>query len=168
MNACRATTASMQLLQPTMRLAQTAAFRATEQPTLTTPPLPATDREPADAISPPRVTAAQLERHGRQRADDTVLHLALNPRIALDLNFASLRRRYHQRSFAPPSEKLLEARLHWRHPSMADGAAMPPAARGSPQTTRCSSRTSWRPGQPSQPAGGHQRPCPVKKAWRCA
>lgn len=63
-----------------------------------------------------RATATQLGGMDEQRAD-AVLHLALSPRLTLDLNFASIRRRATTPVIirTPPDEKLLEARLRWRH-----------------------------------------------------
>jgi hypothetical protein len=45
-------------------------------------------------------------------------HIAFNPRLALDLEFASIRRRSSDPLVVvnPPDESVFDARLHWRHP----------------------------------------------------
>ena len=101
-----------------VRLAQTAAFE-TQNNQHDDAPLHLQLTENLLAFSDhagTRVTAAQLGGMDEQRAD-AVLHLALSPRMALDLNFGSIRRQATTPVVirTPPSEKLLEARLHWRH-----------------------------------------------------
>lgn len=101
-----------------VRLAQTAAFE-TQNEQHDDAPLHLQLTENLLAFSDhagTRVTAAQLGGMDEQRAD-AVLHLALSPRLALDLNFGSIRRQATTPVVirTPPSEKLLEARLHWRH-----------------------------------------------------
>ncbi len=101
-----------------VRLAQTAAFEA-QNDQHDDAPLHLQLTENLLAFSDhagTRVTAAQLGGMDEQRTE-AVLHFALSPRLAFDLNFASIRRQSTDPLVIrlPPSEKLLETRLHWRH-----------------------------------------------------
>lgn len=63
-----------------------------------------------------RISLSQLGGMDEQRTD-AVLHLAMSPRLSIDLNIGRIERRSSDATVIrnPPAEELLEARLHWKH-----------------------------------------------------
>ncbi len=102
-----------------LRLAQTAAFDA-QHHQHDDQPLHLQLEESLLAFSDHAGTQLTRQDLGgmRESAAEAVLHIAMTPRLSLDLDFASIRRNATSETvvFEPPNERGLEAVLRWRHP----------------------------------------------------
>ncbi|MCS4510137.1 tetratricopeptide repeat protein [Xylophilus ampelinus] len=112
-----------------IRLAQTAAFEA-QQDQHDDQPLHLQLTENLLAFSDTVGGGLKLQRLGGMDEDevDTVLHIAIDPRLSLDLEFASIRRRATDALVIvnPPDERAFDMKLNWRH---NDGTTMLRAGR---------------------------------------
>lgn len=112
-----------------IRLAQTAAFDA-QQDQHDDQPLHLQLTENLLAFSDTVGGGLKLQRLGGMDEDevDTVLHIAIDPRLSLDLEFASIRRRSSDALVIvnPPDERAFDMKLNWRH---NDGTTMLRAGR---------------------------------------
>ena len=112
-----------------IRLAQTAAFEA-QSDQHDDQPLHLQLTEALLAFSDTVGGGLKLQRLGGMDEDevDTVLHIAIDPRLSLDLEFASIRRRATDALVIvnPPNERAFDMKLNWRH---NDGTTMLRAGR---------------------------------------
>ncbi|WP_225976046.1 tetratricopeptide repeat protein [Paracidovorax avenae] len=102
-----------------VRLAQTAAFDAQGEQR-EDEPLQLQLTETLLAFSDHAGGYGKIQQLGGLDEDEagSRFHIAFNPRMALDLEFASIRRRSTDPLVVvnPPDESVFDARLHWRHP----------------------------------------------------
>ncbi len=102
-----------------VRLAQTAAFEAQGEQR-EDEPLQLQLTETLLAFSDHAGGYGKIQQLGGLDEDEagSRFHIAFNPRMALDLEFASIRRRSTDPLVVvnPPDESVFDARLHWRHP----------------------------------------------------
>ncbi|GKS85201.1 tetratricopeptide repeat protein [Acidovorax sp. SUPP1855] len=107
-----------------IRLAQTAAFDA-QQDQHDDQPLHLQLTESLLAFSDHAGTKLQFQQLGGmdESEADAVFHIAISPRLAMDVNFISIRRHATNALVVrnPPDERALDVQVRWRHP---DGETM--------------------------------------------